>query len=104
MNQALLAGSDFHKCAEVHDTRYLAEIHSARLGIGGNRLHNINRALALFGVQTGNKYLSDFAVLFDVNLDLALCLNLLDNLAALADNLADFVGRNGGGVHLGSIG
>ena len=36
------------------------------------------------------------AVLFDVNLNLALSLDFLDNLATLADNLADFVNRDKG--------
>ena len=52
--------------------------------------------------KTCNEYLSELAVLFDINFNLTLCLDLLDNLTALADNLADFVSRDCCCEHLGS--
>ena len=103
MNKTFLARSNLYKCAEFHKPCYLAQVHCARLGVNSDCIDNFNGSPALVGINTRYEYLAELAVLFNVDFNLALSLNFLDNLTVLADNLADFLGRNCGGEHLGSV-
>ena len=100
MNHAFLAGSNLHERAEVHQSGDNALEDLAGLGILGDDLDNAVSLLALLDVNTADENL---AVIVDVDLDLAVSGNLLNDLAAAADNLPDLVHRNGEGEHLGSV-
>ena len=100
MYHAVLAGSDLYECAEVHDTNYLALVDRAdlrRVNDGGDYL---NAGVSLVKVKTADEYV---AVVVDVDLNVEVSAELLDNLAALADNLADLVNRYLGVDHLRSV-
>ena len=104
VDQTLLAGSDLNERAEIHDAGDLAQIHCAGLGIGSDGLDDLDRSLALLSVQTCDEYLTDLALFLDVDLTIALRLDLLNDLAGLADDLGNLVRSDRGGEHLRSIG
>ena len=103
MAKSLHTRSDFDKCTEVHYSCNLTNIDSADFRSLCNHFNDRQSLVALFGVKTGNKYISDFAVLFNVNLNFTFSLNFLDNLTALADNLGNLVSRNLSCKHLWCI-
>ena len=98
--KTLFAGSDLNECAEVHQAGNNTLVDSADLGIVRDGLNHIESALRIVNVDSGDE---DGSVLFNVDLAVALCADLLDNLALLADDIADLLGVNLGGEHLGSI-
>ena len=100
MNKSLFAGGYFNKRAEVHKAGNNALVDSADLGVIGYCLNHVESALSVVNVDSGDEYGS---VLLNVDLAVALCADLLDNLALLADDIADLLGVDLGGEHLGSI-
>lgn len=99
VDHALLAGSNFDECAEAHQAGNDALVDSADLGIVGNSLDDGYRSLCVVDIGGGNK---DVAVLLNVDLAVALGADLLDDLALLADDVADLLGVDLGGEHLGA--
>ena len=101
MHQAFLARGNLHKGAEVHQPGDAAVVVGAGLGVVDNGVHNVQSPLALLEIQAGDEHM---AVLFHVHLHFALGADLLDDLAAAADDLPDLVHGNLGGEHLGGVG
>ena len=91
-DQAFLAGSDLHEGAEVHDAGDLAIEQIAHLGILGDGFDHLAGLFAIGGVDCRD---ADGAVVLDVDLGVGLGGDLLDDCAALADDLADLVGIDG---------
>lgn len=100
VDKTLFAGSDLNECAEVHQAGNNTLVDSADLGIVRDGLNHIESTLRIVNVDSGDE---DGSVLFNVDLAVALCADLLDNLALLTDDIADLLGVNLGGEHLGSI-
>ena len=100
MHQALLAGSDFHKRAEVHQPGDAAFIDGADLWVLHNGLDNGQSPVAVVDIGAGNEHV---AVFLHVHLNIALGADLLNDLSAGADDLADLIHRNGDGEHLGRV-
>ena len=88
MHEALFAGSDLHEGAEGHESGNDALVDGADLGILRDGLHDIQSALCVFDILSGDVY---GAVLFNVDLAVALGADLLDDLALFADDVADLV-------------
>ena len=87
MNHALFAGRKFNERAEGHNTGNLAVEHIANLRITDDAVDDLKRTAAGLDIGRGNK---DAAVFFDVNLRAGLSGDLLNDAAALADDLTDF--------------
>ena len=100
MDQALFTGRNLHKGAEIHKPGDLAVIERAGLRIVDNGVDNCDGALAVVEIQAGNIHMP---ILLDIHFDVALGADFLDNLAARANDLADFIHRNDDGEHLRRI-
>ena len=88
MAETFLARQDLDKSAEIHDARDPAFINSANFHIAHNVLDDRLRLLCALAIRSRNE---DRAVLLDVDLCPRLFDDLLDRLAARADDLADLV-------------
>ena len=86
--EPLLARQDFNESAEVHDARDPALVDSADFHIAHDVLDDLLRLLCALAVRRRDE---DRAVLLDVDLRTRLVDDLLDRLAARADDLADLV-------------
>ena len=86
VTEAVLAFLNFDECAEVLDARHAAFVDPADLNLLGHRRDLVRGALRAFGVHARNEH---GAVVFDVDLSARVGLELLDALAARADDLAD---------------
>ena len=93
MNHTLYSGYYLNKRAEAHKACNDSLVNSAYLGAVSYCIDNEDCLLCIVKVNRGNKYLT---VLAHVNLAVALGANLLDGLAAGADDLADLVHVGGG--------
>ena len=98
MDHAFHTGDDFDEHAEAHQAGDNALINCADFGAVCDGVDNKDRFLRIVEIQRGNEHLTVFV---DVNLAVAFCANLLNDFALLADNVADLVGVNLGGEHLG---
>ena len=78
-----MPGGNLHKGAEVHQPGDAAVVVGAGLGVVDNGVHNVQSPLALLEIQAGDEHM---AVLFHVHLHFALGADLLDDLAAAADD------------------
>jgi len=89
MDEAVFAGQEFHKGAEVFDGYDLAAIDLADLSLGRHTGNGIPGNLHPFG---GNGEDVHGAIIFDVDLATGFFDELLDVLAARADQRADLLG------------
>ena len=100
MHKAFLARGNLHKRAEVHDSRHAAAVIGARLRVVDDGIDDVHSAAALFNVYARNIAV---AVILDIDGNVALGADLLNDLAAGADDLADLIDRHDGGQHLRCI-
>ena len=98
VHKALFARGDLHKGAEVHQAGDLALVDGADLGIFHDGLDGEDGPLGVLLVDGRDK---DVAVLLHVDLAVAVGADLLDDLAALADDVLDLVGGDDDAEHLG---
>src|SRR5699024_28022 len=96
----LFAGGDLDKRAEVHQAGHAAFVDGADLGILDDGLDGADGALGVLGVDGRDK---DVAVLLDVDLAVAVGADLLDDLAALADDVLDLIHGDDHAEHLGRV-
>src|SRR5208282_6217396 len=89
VHQAVLARQELNERAELLDGDDLAAVDLADLGFGGHALDRVHRDLHAFG---GDRVDVDGAVVFDVDLAAGFFDELLDVLAAGADQQADLLG------------
>ena len=103
MDHAVFAGSKLHEGAHLgEDAHDRADEHIAHLRIACDGEDDRLGVLGVFGVlAVGGD--ADAAVVFDVDLDARLFDDLVDDLAAAADDLADLVGIDGEGDDLGRV-
>ena len=87
MNQPVLAGCDFHKCAEGHQSCDSPLINRAGFGIGNDCGNHILCHLDTCGV---NALDVDDAVILCIDFTAGFLHNLLDDLTSCADNLSNF--------------
>src|SRR3972149_5203032 len=86
VHQAFLAGQHLHEGAEVHQPGDAAQVHLADLHLTDNLLDHLHRPPRRLLVHGGDV---DAPVLLDVDLGAGLLGDLVDPLAAGADDLAD---------------
>ena len=99
MAHGVLAGSQLHESAQVGDDALdLTVVESAHLGFKDDVLYGLASGTAGLDVAAGNK---DAAVVVDVYLAAGVGGDLLDDLAAGADDLPDLVGIDLHLYHLG---
>ena len=97
---AFFAGSDFNKSTEAHESCDNTLVNSTDFGIVCDGVDDIKCLLGIVEIGGGNEY---GTVVFDVDLDVAFCADLLDDLALLTDDITDLFNVDLGGEHLGSI-
>ena len=90
VDQTLLAGGDLNKRTEVHQAGHAALVDGTDLGVLDNRLDGRNGALRVVLIDSGDK---DVAVLLNIDLAAEVRAHLLNDLAALADDVLDLVDR-----------
>ena len=100
MDEAFLAGSDLNESTEAHETGDDTLVDGADLRIVGDGLDHEQSSLCVLDVLAGDEYVT---VIVDVDLAFALGLDLLDDLALLADDVTDLLRIDLGGEHLRSI-
>ena len=100
MHQTFLARCDLHKGTKVHQAGHLALVDGTDLGVLDNRLDGRNGALRVVLIDGGDK---DVAVLLNVDLAVEVGAHLLNDLAALADDVLDLVNGDHHAEHLGRI-
>ena len=94
MHQAFLAGQELHKGAELDDADDLGVEDIAHLGNGADVLNPFEGGSDVFFVLRGDVDNAKLALFFDIDDGVGLGLNLLDDLATLADDGTDEVFRN----------
>ena len=100
MNQAFLARQNLYKSTKVHQTSNLTGINLARLSLSSNALNHFDSLVSRFAIYCCNE---DAASIVDIDLSTGLVHNLLDGLAAGANNLSNLVRINIDSGNLGSI-
>ncbi|CAN4071823.1 Crp/Fnr family transcriptional regulator, partial [Dysosmobacter welbionis] len=100
VDQSVLAGGQLHEGAEGHQPHHAAVVQRAHLRDEHNVVNALLGGVAAGGVHAGDE---DGAVVVDVDLGAGVGHDLLDNLAAGADDLPDLGGINVHGQHLGRV-
>ena len=100
MDEAVLARGDLDERAELHQAHDAAIVELADLGHEDDIVDALLRSVARGGVGGGDV---DGAVVVDVDLGAGIGNDLLDDAAALTDDLADALGVDVHGDHLGRI-
>ena len=91
MDETFLAGQELDKRAELHEPGDSSLEHLADRKVAGDAVDDLHCLLSGFLVGSGDV---DLAGLFDVDLHAGNFDDLVDRLAAAADNVADLVSRN----------
>ena len=101
MDQAFFARQDFYEGAEFHEPCYPAQVGFPCLYFMGEAFYDLLRFLGCFFVGGRNV---NMAVFFNVQFRACFILDLVDGLAAGADDFADLVYGDGNGNDLRCIG
>ena len=94
MQQAVLAGKDFHESPERLNRLDNPIVHLAHFRHGGKGLDAIQHHIHAFLVASGNIHDAEFAHFLDRDFATAFTLHFLDNLATGSDNRTDEFARN----------
>ena len=100
MDKAVLARGDLDERAELHQAHNAAVVELADLGHEDDIVDALLRSVARGGVGGGDV---NGTVILDVDLGAGVGHDLLDDAAALADDLADALGIDVHGDHLGRV-
>ena len=87
-DESLLARKDLNEAAEAHDTGDLTHVQRADLDLLGDAVDGIKCTLRALRVARRDLYGS---VIFHVDIDLEVILQLADDCSALADDVADLL-------------
>src|SRR5579872_2177438 len=91
VHETFFDGQDLHEGTEVHDPFHDSGVHFADFDVARNVFHHALRLLAGIGVRRRDEYAP---VVFDVDLGAGLGDDLVDDLAAWADDVFDLVGMD----------
>ena len=100
VDHAVLAGGQFHKGAEVQDANHFAVVQHSHLGDKDDGVNHFLGRVTAGGIFRGD---IDGTVVLNVDLGAGLSGDLLDHLAAGADDFPDLIGVNLHGEHLGGV-
>ena len=91
MAQTFLARKYLNESTEVHDTGNLSEVNLTNLNLAHNLTDDGNSLIrSLYAGSTD----TNGAVFFDINLNAGILNNLLDNLSARSNDIADLISLN----------
>src|SRR3990172_10444632 len=95
VEQAVGAGKDLNKSAELYQANHLAEVGLAHLRHGRQVANHLNGFVGGDFITGGN---ADLAVVLDVDLHAGLLDDGADHFASGSDDIADLIGGNLHGV------
>ena len=89
MDEAVGAREELHESTKLHHLAHKALVDAVHLGLAGEVLDDLPRAVAVFLADSGD---ADGAVVADVDLGVGLLHDVANDLAARPDDVPDLVG------------